>query len=202
MAKEADGRTMWFNRERIEDREVARLHNLAEGLLLDGNLSEAELMALVEWLDRREHLREIWPFCDLGALLRQVLADGVITVEERLQVADFLGAIASRDGQKTVNNIYDPNPVIIVPERIFLFTGKLEVCTRAVAHARVHALGGICKESVVNNLDYLVVGDLGNEQWQHSKYGRKIESVIQSKRTMGATTQIIREHDFVKAVIR
>jgi hypothetical protein len=32
--------------------------------------------------------------------------------------------------------------------------------------------------AVVQALDYLVIGDIGNENWAHSTHGRKIEKAI------------------------
>ena len=79
--------------------------------------------------------------------------------------------------------------------RTFLFTGKLSKLTRAEAKARVAALGGVAKSSVVKDLDYLVVGDEGSPLYGEGKKGNKIiaaEKLIAD----GASLRIISETVF------
>ena len=74
------------------------------------------------------------------------------------------------------------------------FTGDLKRCEREEAEALVSSLGGIVKRSVVQRLDFLVVGDTG-------KYGRtgkiaKAEEYI----SRGAHLRIIGEDEFFELV--
>lgn len=48
-------------------------------------------------------------------------------------------------------------------------------------------------------MDYLVIGDLGNEAYQYSRYGRKIEA-MKELRQEGHRVQFVAERDFVAAV--
>lgn len=79
----------------------------------------------------------------------------------------------------------------------FLFTGKLSALTRAEAKSRVADLGGVCKSSVVQDLDYLVVGDEGSPLFGNGKKGSKLnaaEKLVDS----GAALVIMSETDFKK----
>ena len=58
---------------------------------------------------------------------------------------------------------------------------------------------GLCLLSPRRNLHWLVVGSLDTDAWKHSRYGTKIEKVIEHKRE-GEHTVIVREVDFVRAV--
>lgn len=49
---------------------------------------------------------------------------------------------------------------------------------------------------------YLVVGDLGSDAWITSRFGTKIEKVLRYRDERSAPTLIVREVDFVRAVMR
>ena len=55
--------------------------------------------------------------------------------------------------------------------------------------------GGIFKDSVVKNTDFLIVGDEGNPCWAFSCYGRKVEKAIELRKS-GSKIQIVHENDF------
>lgn len=67
----------------------------------------------------------------------------------------------------------------------FLFTGELELMSRTQAQAKVKERGGIVKESVTNDLDYLVVG---------SEPGSKLAKAKQ------LNIKIIDEQEFLKLI--
>ena len=51
------------------------------------------------------------------------------------------------------------------------------------------------KKDVSGLTDYLVVGNLGSEQWYYGSYGRKIEKAIELQ-NQGKPISIIEEDDF------
>ena len=51
------------------------------------------------------------------------------------------------------------------------------------------------KNSVTNGLDYLVYGAAGNQCWAYSYYGRKVEKVIEMRKS-GYKTLMVHENYF------
>ena len=49
--------------------------------------------------------------------------------------------------------------------------------------------------------DYLVVGSLGSEDYKYSRFGSKIAKAIKYNREKGTNIIIVKEQDFVSAVI-
>jgi len=95
---------------------------------------------------------------------------------ELLKLLDSIGASAE---------IFDENVAIEFPRRAFLFTGRLAMGSRKTVESAVVARDGKVASSVSNRLDYLIVGVLGTDAWQFSRYGRKIEAAMENKRSAG-----------------
>lgn len=57
--------------------------------------------------------------------------------------------------------------------------------------------GAIVKKSVTRSLEYLVVGEQGNEQWSHGCFGTKIEKALRFN-CSGSNILIVREQDFLE----
>ena len=88
-----------------------------------------------------------------------------------------------------------------IAAREAVFTGVLESGPRRKAQATVKQLGGLCPSNIRVDTDFLVVGSLGTDCWKTSRYGTKIEKVIRYRETSDATTQIVREVDFMRAAV-
>lgn len=88
------------------------------------------------------------------------------------------------------------SPLTRLEGALVCFTGDLKRCEREEAEALVSSLGGIVKHSVVQRLDFLVVGDTG----EYGKTGKiaKAEEYI----NRGAHLRIIGEDEFFELVRR
>ena len=172
------------NKHRIEDRSISELVGIAKGMVADGSINEREADFLVTWLQENQHLT-CWPFDVLNTRVAQMLEDGVIDAEER---AELLSILQSLVGEKPVAEhissfattlpLTSPVPEISFKGKTFCFTGKFAFGQRKDCEKAVTDAGGIPKGSVTTSLDYLVVGLMGNEDWAHSTFGRKIQQAI------------------------
>jgi len=63
----------------------------------------------------------------------------------------------------------------------------------------VHTRGGICEKTLVQTLDYLVIGSYAEPRWAYEKYGRKIEKALDNK-SMGKGPSIISEAHWIRAI--
>jgi NAD-dependent DNA ligase len=88
----------------------------------------------------------------------------------------------------------DPAPEISFEGKTFCFTGGFRYAEgdRNKCEAVVRARGGFCCSSVINDLDYLVVGTFVEPSWAHKGYGRKIEHA-QVLKLQGARCKIVSE---------
>jgi hypothetical protein len=192
-----------LNLPRIITRTITEFEGLCAAIVYDGIVDDGEVTMLREWLAAKSEFLHVWPLCEVHDLMEKILEDGVVDASEREELfalLDSIGASADKCG-KPAESIFDNDPMIEFPGRTFLFTGRLDLCKRKDAQAAVQARGGRATSSVVRRLDYLVVGDLGTDAWQYSRYGRKIEAVMENRRA-GGTTLIIREQDFAKSLER
>ncbi|MEA3352826.1 MAG: hypothetical protein U9Q33_03280 [Campylobacterota bacterium] len=54
------------------------------------------------------------------------------------------------------------------------------------------------KDTVPQSLDYLVIGEFGNNDWIYSSYGRKVEKVMENQKDSYCNTKIISESQLLK----
>lgn len=197
-----------FNRERVEDRTISELIGIAKGMVADGVISEGEASFLQQWLRENSHLADTWPVRPLNERIQHMLADGVIDEQERKELFEILSRLAG--GSTLHENIASfsstlplshPQPRIIFEQHRFCFTGKFAFGLRKDCERAVCELGGIVAPSVVKNLDYLVIGIIGSEDWAHSSFGRKIEKAVQYREN-GCGLEIVSEDTWAKYLTR
>ena len=187
---------------------VQSLHGLLHGLLADGVLTDKEIRSLAEWVDDHQHLRGGYPFEEINSLLTAVLADGKIDDDERATLTTFfsdfasVGAVTeSQVGTRhlAVTGVCAACPEIVFSEKLFCFTGESRKAKRREIHELIEKLGGVPKENVLHQLNYLVVGAGGHYCWAYACYGRKIELAMNLRRE-GFPIMVVHESDFWDAV--
>lgn len=191
--------------KRIEDRSISELIGIARGMVADGSINELEAEFLVQWLKENSHIT-CWPFDVLNRRVLAMMDDGVIDEEERKEIFSLLKSLI---GEKPVAEhvasfsstlpLTKPEPPIIFEGRTFCFTGKFAFGQRRDCEAAVEQLGGCPQPRVTTTLDYLVIGFLGNEDWMHSTFGRKIQQAIDYN-AKGRKIAIISEDAWAQAL--
>jgi NAD-dependent DNA ligase len=186
----------------MERRAAQELQGIAAHIVYDCEVDEPGISFLREWMHTKAEYRSTWPFDELFDLIDRVMADGAVDKGECGVIFVFLSALAaSPEGYGTAkSNIFDDHPEIVFPARSFLFTGRMAMGKRHDAEVAVMRLGGVLARSPRRDLDYLVVGDLGTDKRATSRYGTKIEAVMQSRRA-GGKTLVVREVDFCRAIV-
>ena len=187
----------------IDRRLAAELQGLATAIVYDDYVSDEEVGMLSLWLSTHAGDLLAWPLNELADLLERVLADGRIDDPERSELLTFLSGIAASLSQSgaPAENIFDVDPRIVFAARAFAITGKLHSGPRKQARRAIESRGGLFHGGPRVDTDYLVVGDLGSDSWITSRYGTKIERVMQYRSTGAASTLIVRESDFVRATL-
>ena len=181
--------------------------------MADGELSDKEISKLKAWMEANDFLAGTYPFDEINSLLCAVLADKVITKEERERLMAFFGNIidftssfnlVEKDFNElkkkySISGICAMCPEITFEEKIFCFTGESYRSTRAKMNDIVKELGGQVRSGVSVKTNYLIVGNAGNQCWAYSCYGRKIEDAMQLRKD-GGNVIIVNETDFWDAV--
>ena len=190
--------------QRILKRSCESLLGICAGLLADGHLSNEEIRFLDTWLADNEDIAFSWPGEVLVKRIRDVLADGLITEEERDYLKSSLSELIGGTIEETgaTSGVATRLPIddidgIQIQNNSFCFTGNFLYGTRPACHKAVEERGGTASSSVKMNLNYLVIGTLSSREWAHTSHGRKIEKAIDYK-NKGRSVLIISEEQWVK----
>jgi len=167
------------------------LLGICAGLTADGTLNDQEISFLATWLNQNIEVTTIWPGSAIANRLNMILADGIITSEERAELIALLADISGNEFADTGSAAtagpsvpYDEAEVVF-DGRSFCLTGTFYFGTRAACEKLVEKLGGQALDSVTGKLDYLVVGTGCSDDWANTTYGRKIETALQRKPRYG-----------------
>lgn len=164
------------------------LVGIAQGILCDHQLNDDEIRFLNDWLTNNEAASTEWPGDVIFSRVRQVLADGRITGEERDYLVNSLNQLVGGKLEKLADNKHvtqlalDDVQKVTFSESLFCLTGDFVFAPRERCVEEIRQRGGAVGNSVTKKLRYLVVGGLGSSEWKHGSFGTKIETAIRYKR--------------------
>lgn len=189
--------------------DMQRLQGVLAGIVADGKITEEELNGLRNWLQDHEHLRIVWPFDEIDALVTEIMSDGVIGEQEHHVLANFCNQFLFNstsmiidlpiEGELLRTGVCSAMPVMKFEKKIFCLTGEFENGKKNELGQIVIDLGGDISKNVRKDIDYLVVGGRGSECWAFACYGRKVEKAMNFRKE-GLPIQIVHEFDFWDAV--
>jgi NAD-dependent DNA ligase len=176
----------------------SELLGVAEGLIIDRNLSDDEIKFLDRWLETHSVVSCDWPGDVLHARVKAVLADGIIADVERDHLLETLrqiigGRLDAIAESPRVNELaLDKVSSITFEGASFCMTAEFLFGPRTICEAATVKRGGVISKGVNKRLTYLVVGGLGSDEWKHGSWGTKIDKAMKHKRN-GVPLQIIHE---------
>lgn len=189
------------------------LAGIFHGVLADREVTDDEINTLQGWIYDHDFLKGSYPYDEVESLVVAILRDKKITDDERKLLTAFMGEFIDFSKSEnlskerwlelrkkyTVAGICSTDPDIEFEGKLFCFTGESEWCSRSKIKQKIESAGGIFKNSVVKDTDFLVVGGKGNICWAFLKYGRKIEQAIEMRKK-GGKIVIVHENDFWDAI--
>jgi len=191
-----------YNYSKLVKKCIQELQGISAAIIYDGKIDDSEIDLIQNWLLKHDEYLTEYPLSDLKKLFEEIIEDNIITNAEKEKLLKFLSCIsASPESNPTVDGIFSENPKINFTQKKFLFTGNLTYGSRSKAQSKVIELGGNCLKGLTIETDYLVVGSLGSEDYKFSRFGSKIEKAIKYNREKGTNILIIKEQDFVRAII-
>lgn len=203
-----DGEAWWrANDQRgyVEDRKLDHLIGLAEGILADGIVTQAEAEKLKAWL-QRNHADEHPLTTRLLEQVEASLADGVLDEEESAALHDALmewtgDEVEEGEEAKSATLPLDPEPrTVVIEGKSFVFTGTGVFGTRKAMQEATERAGGTVLKSVTRKADYVVLGTYVTPAWIHQSFGRKIEKAMEYRDTRSTGVQIVHEKDWAQAL--
>lgn len=175
-----------YRSEAVIDRQIDELIGVIKGVTADGIVTQAEVEYLLCWMDANRKASTLWPAKVIYPRLVDAIHGGAMSIEKESEILDLLiravgGNTATRDGHES-NSSKLPYTGMNTPVTFeglhFCFTGTFASGSRNWCHGKVVERGGNSVGTISKKLNYLVVGDIGSENWLHSTHGRKIEKAV------------------------
>ena len=155
------------------------LIGLAQGVIADGYVSQAEAEYLQGWLAKNLDISSNPILETLYDRIEDMLCDNLLDNEESAELLKILQDFSGGDFEigevqkPTTLPLCNPKPEIIVPKKMFCFTGTFHYGNRKACKKAVIDRGGLTG-NITKKLDYLVIGEYATESWLHSAFGHKI----------------------------
>lgn len=182
------------------------LLGICTGIAADDVITDKEVLFLKTWLNEHSESTAFWPGSSIAKRVDDILADGIITKEEREDLLNLLRDITGNHFSETGSAVpesptlpFDDDPSIYFRNMSFCFTGRFFYGTRPACERVILNMGGTAVDNVSKKLDYLVIGALIEPTWAHTSFGRKIESAMKHKE-MGSEIAIVSEQQWTQAV--
>lgn len=193
--------------QRIVTKSLNTLMGIVNGVICDDNLSDTEVQFLSVWMSENRHIASAYPANIIFRRVSEVLADGVITTEERDQLLKELKTLSGNDFSNTgvalpdhIQTVFDDDPLIVFEHNTFVFTGEFMYGTRQACFRAVQKRGGVTADIVTKKTNYLVVGAKASPDWIVENFGRKIQKAAEMAESGVYEISIVREVDWVMAI--
>lgn len=194
-----------LRRQRL-NKGVELLMGLVTGMLADGRLNDLEVKFLNTWLSEHEDVAAIWPGNVVAKLVREILADGVITEPEHERLIKMLSDLTGADFAQTgavsaeVTTLpLDEHCLVSLRDANVCLTGEFLFGTRVKCEEIASHAGATPHGTVTKKIAYLVIGTNVSPHWAHTSYGRKIEQAMELQQA-GHPIRIISERRWLAAL--
>ena len=183
------------------------LMGIVNGLVCDNQLADTEIQFLATWLEENQHIADTYPANIVFRRVSEVMADGVITETERVELLADLKVISGNEFMETgaalpahIAAVFDDDPYVEIENRLFVLTGKFLFGTRSACERAILKRGGMVASNVSRRTNYVVVGTMASPAWIEQNFGRKIQKAAELAESGDAEIAVVREPDWVIAL--
>lgn len=179
------------------------LLDIVGAIVSDRQLHDSEIKFINEWIKVHAAVSSTWPGNVIAQQVRQILADGFISEDERsyfLSSLTEISAGALKNISEAVEQVdFHPDSLdtIEFASHTFCLSGNFVFGDKDKCADEIIKRGGLMLAGVTKKLNYLIVGGLGSDQWKHGNFGTKVEKAIQY-RSDGIPIKIVHEESWVK----
>jgi hypothetical protein len=181
---------------------LGELLGLARGMLADRELSDSEIQFLQSWLAEHIEVTRAFPGNVIQSRIEEVLEDGIITGEERDYLVETLNLLIEGRLEQVAEKIdmaelwFDEAGEIDFDRSHFCLTGNFIYGPIRLCSVATQMRGGEVRPTVSEDVQYLVVGALGLDEWREGGLGLQIETAMRM-RASGKPVKIIPEDSWV-----
>lgn len=193
------------NAAKIQDRLIDELIGICRGVIADGKVDEKEAIYIGQWIENHREIAEKWPVNILYARLMETLQDGVVNLEERVELLETLRNITGdstmfqESNHSTTLPLDMPVPKISFEGKSFCLTGRFVFGSTFDCEETIAEMGGTISDTPSDETDYLVIGEFCSPEWRHTTFGRSIEKAVELKEA-GNSILIISEEHWVESL--
>ena len=188
-----------YNSKRIEDKNIDELIGICKGVLSDNEFNEDEKRFLLDSIKKNKLANHTLVKDLYSALTNQ---ENSLDDLKNLLISFTGGEVPSGD----IKSMSTTSPIEInllsveFKDKIFCLTGTFSSAfsNRKAIEDIIEDKGGKAKKTVTYDLDYLVIGEFGNDDWKHSTSGNKIEKAIDYRDKEHSKLKIISEEQLLK----
>jgi len=162
------------------------MNSLIRGLIADQVLNNAEILHLRDWLGQNHKVTLNWPGSVIRDQIAEILADGIITAQERTSLFKSLENLIGKDVDtksqepaKPISLPVDNTIDIQFDNRTFCLTGDFYYGPRERCVEAIEARGGKVISGITKKLDYLVIGQIASPEWKFGNFGTKIIKAVE-----------------------
>lgn len=188
------------NYQKIIDKNVDECIGICKGILSDDEFKESEKNFLLDWIIKNELAKKD----SMIKILFDELNNSNNTLDDLKEILiKFSGGVLTPSDEiksmSTLLPIEKDLESIEFINKSFCLTGKFSSAygNRKAIENIIKDKGGNIKETVSQSLDYLVIGELGNTDWVHSTFGRKIQTTLENKKKIYCETKIVSEQQLL-----
>ena len=145
------------------------LQGILMGITSDGILNEQEVYMLKSWLDNNQKLAGNYPFDVAKQAIEDALEDGILEKCELNYMCTLFVELVNPAKTFSCNEHISEN----LHGKSICLTGDFKIGGREEVEKILLSKGGEIKKNVVKGLNYLIVGDLGSENYSMGSYGGK-----------------------------
>lgn len=194
----------------VENRQLTRamehLMGLVGGIVADSHLHDSEIQFLSTWLAANRAVCDQFPGSAIARAVRNVLADGRVTDDERQHLLMTLQglsgthfALTGSVESEVVALPIEDDVTVRLPSSTVCFTGEFLFGTRAACERVTLAAGAGIADTVTRRLEYLVIGTRVSPNWVGTSFGRKIQRAV-ALQEEGHAIEIISEQRWLEAL--
>jgi NAD-dependent DNA ligase len=190
---------------KIQDRLIDELIGICRGVIADGEVDEKEAIYIGQWIENHRELAEKWPVNILYARVMEMLQDGVLNQEERVELLETLRNITGDStmfqeaNHSTTLPLDLPAPKINFEGKSFCLTGRFVFGSTFDCEETIAEMGGTISDTPSDETDYLIIGEFCSPEWRHTTFGRSIEKAVELKEA-GNSILIISEEHWVESL--
>lgn len=181
---------------------LGELLGLARGILADQELSDSEIEFLQQWLEERYAMTSSFPGNVIHNRIKEVLADGIVTEDERSHLVETLnmlieGRLDELHEQVDLTELwFDDVGLINFHNTRFCLTGNFVYGPKEICKTAIEERGGVVSPTVDNEPEFLIVGGMGVDAWRTGGLGAEIEEAMRLK-ARGIQLKIISEDTWI-----